>query len=111
MVWCMMASNLMRRMLQISLFALLASLCLATHMVPSPRNITDIENAYQGIYWKTALTECGGKRFDILVESTRMMLELTKRTTKPMDTPGWQRFFVADPAGAEGWAGNVQCKK
>ena len=48
--------------------------------------------------------ECGGKRFDILVESTRMMLELTKRTTKPMDTPGWQRFFVADPAGVEGWA-------
>ncbi|KAB8259540.1 hypothetical protein BDV32DRAFT_150422 [Aspergillus pseudonomiae] len=91
-------------MLQISLFALFASLCLATHKVPSPRNITDIENAYQGIYWKTALTECGGKRFDILVESTRMMLELTKRTTKPMDTPGWQRFFVADPAGAEGWA-------
>ncbi|OGM51358.1 hypothetical protein ABOM_000125 [Aspergillus bombycis] len=91
-------------MLQIPLFAFLLPLCLASPTVQSQRNITDIENAYQGIYWKTALVECSDRQFDILVESTRMMLELTKRTTKPMDTPGWQRFFVADPAGVDGWA-------
>ncbi|QMW28957.1 hypothetical protein G4B84_004292 [Aspergillus flavus NRRL3357] len=100
----MMASNLMFRMLQVPLFAFLLSLCLVFPTAHGWRNITDITNAYQGIYWWTALVECPAERFDILVESTRMMLELTKRTTKPMDTPGWQRFFAADPLGVEGWA-------
>ncbi|KAE8419594.1 hypothetical protein BDV36DRAFT_282223 [Aspergillus pseudocaelatus] len=99
-----MASDLTFRMLQVPLFTFLLSLCLVFPTVQGWRNITDIENAYKGIYWWTALVECSDEHFDILVESTRMMLELTKRTTKPMDTPGWQRFFAADPPGVEGWA-------
>ncbi|KAE8333981.1 hypothetical protein BDV39DRAFT_188295 [Aspergillus sergii] len=99
-----MASSLIFRMLQVPLFAFLLSLCLVFPTVHGWKNITDIKNAYQGIYWWTALVECPAERFDILVESTRMMLELTQRTTKPMDTPGWQRFFAADPPGVEGWA-------
>ncbi|RMZ39259.1 hypothetical protein CA14_003228 [Aspergillus flavus] len=99
-----MASTLMFKMLQAPLFAFLLSLCLVFPTVHGWKDITDITNAYQGIYWWTALVECPAERFNILVESTRMMLELTKRTTKPMDTPGWQRFFAADPPGVEGWA-------
>ncbi|KAE8381143.1 hypothetical protein BDV26DRAFT_289641 [Aspergillus bertholletiae] len=99
-----MASNFMCRMLQIPLLASLLSMCLLFPAVQGRRNISDIEHAYQGIYWKTALRECPTEHFDILVESTRMMLELTEKNNKPMDTPGWQRFFVADGAGMEGWS-------
>ncbi|KAE8369999.1 hypothetical protein BDV27DRAFT_140894 [Aspergillus caelatus] len=68
-----MASDLTFRMLQVPLFTFLLSLCLVFPTVQGWRNITDIENAYKGIYWWTALVECSDEHFDILVESTRMM--------------------------------------
>ncbi|RAH79792.1 hypothetical protein BO86DRAFT_401432 [Aspergillus japonicus CBS 114.51] len=46
------------------------------------------EKAYIGIKWDLALRDCGESRLKPLVEATRMAIQLTKRPSQPVSTPG-----------------------
>ncbi|PYI23748.1 hypothetical protein BO99DRAFT_428563 [Aspergillus violaceofuscus CBS 115571] len=63
------------------------------------------EKAYIGIKWDLALRDCGASRLKPLVEATRMAIQLTKRPSQPVSTPGWNRFFLSGKhlKKREGW--------
>src|SRR2546423_996730 len=61
-------------------------------------DIEPIKQAFRGIHWDDALTQCTTEQFNILAESTRMALELTNFNigTQEYDGPAWHRNFVRD---------------
>ncbi|KAF3480698.1 uncharacterized protein GIQ15_06045 [Arthroderma uncinatum] len=87
-------------------YTFLSALAAATPFTKEPRSrdIQPIREAYPGIFWDDALLQCGDEGFDILVEATRMALEVvTFRIDGPIwELPAWNRYFIG-LGGKGGW--------
>lgn len=64
----------------------------------SKRDIEPIREAYRGVHWDDAFAQCTTPQFNILVESTRMALDVTNYRIgdQEYDSPAWHRYFVRD---------------
>lgn len=73
----------------------------------SDERLKQVSEQYKGIHWDEAAKDCTQRNFEILVESTRMGLELASFTPNPnpnpygyqfnaefLSSPGFKRFFV-----------------
>jgi hypothetical protein len=65
-----------------------------------------IRQEYKGIYWDIAWQYCSRPEFDILVEATRMALEMVHdfQTDNVETLPAWDRYFVSDDNGKNQWS-------
>ncbi|KAH8705211.1 hypothetical protein BGW36DRAFT_9576 [Talaromyces proteolyticus] len=73
------------------------------------RDIDPIRSAYRGIHWDDAYSQCTTDEFNILVESSRMALDVTSyKLGQYWDSPAWHRYFVRDwkTNPTYGWHGN-----
>lgn len=68
----------------------------------SQDRLNDVRNTYNGIHWDDAAKECPTWKFEVLVESTRMGMELAKWRGDPngynthfVFSPGFNRYFVS----------------
>ncbi|KAI0008094.1 hypothetical protein F4779DRAFT_618968 [Xylariaceae sp. FL0662B] len=51
--------------------------------------------AYRGIHWDDALLQCSTDEFDIILEATRMALDVTSYfMTREWESVAWHRYFV-----------------
>ena len=60
--------------------------------VPADK-LADAKNNYKGIHWDDTANDCTEEQFDVLVETTRMALEMTKYGANSVASPGFKRFF------------------
>lgn len=106
----------MERFLSYTIFASLLT-CVLVKSLPSNdhllvnRDLEQVREAYRGIHWDIAAVQCDPANFDILVEGTRMAVEVTNYKTNWEDlyfwNPAWNRYFVWDstiPHAQGGWA-------
>ncbi|RAK78512.1 uncharacterized protein BO72DRAFT_495247 [Aspergillus fijiensis CBS 313.89] len=93
------------RRLFLCLFLLPFSFCSPVENAAREDVLAKATKNYQGINWDLAANDCGGSRFNTLVEATRMAIQLTERPSQPVSTPGWNRFFLSDKhiKKREGW--------
>ena len=78
----------------------------------SDRDMDAAAQAYKGINWDLVMEECGPESTNILLEATRMAVQMTNYKTNFDDRyyrgAAWNRFFVADSSvrGVQGtWMG------
>lgn len=54
--------------------------------VPADK-LADAKNNYKGIHWDDTANDCTEEQFDVLVEATRMALEMTKYDPNNVASP------------------------
>jgi hypothetical protein len=57
------------------------------------QQLADAKANYKGIYWESAANTCTASQFAILMESTRVALDIMSWDYRSSDSPGFTRFF------------------
>jgi len=57
------------------------------------QQLADAKANYKGIYWESAAKTCTKDQFAILMESTRVALDIMSWDYRSSDSPGFTRFF------------------
>jgi hypothetical protein len=100
--------------------AYLATVILAVPLQALPRSSTwnhelsarehdflePIRQAYKGIYWDLAFQNCESEDFKIILEATRMALQMTGNFSSGVveNVPAWNRYFVWDLISRHQWS-------
>jgi hypothetical protein len=69
------------------------------------QQLADANANYKGIYWESATQTCTADQFDILMESTRVALDIMSYDYRSSESPGFTRFF----GDAKLWPGVSIC--
>lgn len=86
---------------------------------PPPLTITDgldpLRAQFRGIYWDVVKTTCETDDFNILVEASRMAVEITNYRTgvnwSSVHSAAWNRYFVDDSGSSQGGWQGVSCAR